>query len=515
MNRRTIIAAVLATGMLACPQSNKTPTDPGDTVGSTRDRPDTAGELDSVPQSDSGQDTDDASSTDASPDDTTLEDAFVEDMHQDADAIPDSMEDSAATDLDIAADPELSDSTHADSDTHSADSDGAETTDSEVVEDVEVDTGPPPTPAAGTFAYRKASIGGLDEAVAVAFHPDGSYAIVLDRTDLVHVWVYDTAVILDPSPSGRASLRWHDVVFNPEGTTAYLLGSEIDGDSTVGVIYEFDDVAWRAREGDDETGILTERTGLPAVQVYSSMVFPWDKTNPAVLSYNDQGGGNYSVFLREFDPEEGTLTLLHPGVGGQRGPCTDVVFAKDENGRQGVLMACNTELPFFYDDFGVPTWDRDAGGSRVTNVGGIAAYPGGEYALAASTASGARLYRFQRHEILDPSPDWSNRRSRGIEFQQNGSRAIIYGKYMDVTGPGEIGTVFEYRHDLFERDEITEQHIINFGSAPYIAENGFAFHDASWKAGCDGGLLVGGDGDRGLAILFEVEGAESCWPPAE
>ncbi len=486
MNRRTIIAVMLASGMLACPQSSKEPTDPGDTRGSTRDRPDGSPESDlDVVLADDGDSTSDRGSSDVGGEDDPTEDTGTEDPSVDAADVGDAAEDLAvdevadSTDLehDAAADPDVADdSTDADLDSRSDDPDAP---DFEIVEDVEVDTGPPPTPSAGTYAYRKASIGGLDYAVAAAFHPDGSYAVILDQTDIVHVWVYDTGTILDPSPAGRASLRWHDVVFNPEGTTAYLLGSEIDGDSTVGVIYEFDDAAWRAREGDDESGILTEVTGLPSVQVYSSMAFPWDKTNPVVLSYNDQGGGFYSVFLREFDPDAGTLTLLHPGVGGQSGPCNDLVFAKDENGNQGILMACNTQLPFFYIDDGHEEWDRDAGGSRVTNVGGIAAYPGGEYAIAASVASGARLYRFQRHEILEPSPDWSTRRTRGIEFQQNGSRAIVYGKYMNVTGAGEIGTVFEYRHDLFERDEITEAHIINFGSAPYIAENGFVFNDAS------------------------------------
>ena len=37
------------------------------------------------------------------------------------------------------------------------------------------------TPGPGSYLYSRSPIGGMHEAVVVAFHPDGSYALVLER----------------------------------------------------------------------------------------------------------------------------------------------------------------------------------------------------------------------------------------------------------------------------------------------------------------------------------------------
>src|SRR5690606_30737405 len=51
-----------------------------------------------------------------------------------------------------------------------------------------LDAGAPPGPLTpSTYTYRRIAVGGLREAVAVAFHPDGSYALVLERNDGAHV----------------------------------------------------------------------------------------------------------------------------------------------------------------------------------------------------------------------------------------------------------------------------------------------------------------------------------------
>ncbi len=64
--------------------------------------------------------------------------------------------------------------------------------------------------------------------------------------------------------------------------------------------------------------------------------------------------------------------------------------------------------------------------------------------------SGRKLFRFEDQDMTRSAdaPWFTTRDIWGVEFQQDGRRAIVYGGKMNISGLGSIGTVLEYRHDL-------------------------------------------------------------------
>ena len=95
----------------------------------------------------------------------------------------------------------------------------------------------------------------------------------------------------------------------------------------------------------------------------------------------------------------------------------------------------------------------------------------------------------------------------GLGFSDDGRRALVVGR---ASGTSLRGTVLEYRHDLYDQAEFTDVSVPNFDQPPYNATSNTYLYDVAWRPGCDGGLLVGGEGTSGQLIEFSLEGGVPC-----
>ena len=88
----------------------------------------------------------------------------------------------------------------------------------------------------------------MREAVRAAFHPDGDYAIILNNANIVHVldWETQEATRFDLTPPEADDVFWTDLAFDPSGEFALMVGYVMDGGADEGVVYRFDDNAWRS-----------------------------------------------------------------------------------------------------------------------------------------------------------------------------------------------------------------------------------------------------------------------------
>lgn len=370
----------------------------------------------------------------------------------------------------------------------------------------------------GSYLYNRLAIGGLDEAYAVAFHPDGTYAVILEYSDVVHVYdlASGTTTRFDLAP-GSDTFYWEDIAFDPRGQLALLVGSHVVGTTRTGVVWRFNDSAWRA--GLPQASIFTAVPGVPTATVVQAVRYPQNADPPALL-FRTTNGNNNTMALRRFDDSNDTFQFL--GAQATGAGCQDIAFVKNAFGETGILVACgiNGYDGLYYTEVGgFAEWRLDLGNNSLGNTSRLAAHPSGDYALAICWSCDA-IYRFEG-ELMNPAleaPRFSTRRLWGAAFQTNGQRAIIFGQYMNISGSAPFGVVFEYRHDLYRCPspqafcDLTEVSIANFDAPPFSATNGTRLNDAAWKPGCAGGLIVGGNGALGLVITFQVEGQPSCFP---
>jgi hypothetical protein len=379
--------------------------------------------------------------------------------------------------------------------------------------DAEVPPGPPPTPPRGVYVYDRLPIGGLSEIAVVAFHPDASYALLLERTNVLHVLDWSTGLTtrFDLQPRG-ADLYWEDLAFDPDGTQAYLVGTRRvrNPASTDGVVYRFDDALFR---GGDPAPVA--ETAVAAGNEFGAIAWPHSaEGHPVVLG---RAGPQFqSAVLRELDPDSGLfaglVTTEFAGAG-----CQDVVFAEDEFGGQGLLVACGInggQMLFYATIGGVGEWRRGPGGGQTGNVSRMAAYPGGRYALVIGW-SGRRVMRWEQAVMTTGAnaPWLQTHDIFGVDFQEDGQRALIYG---GTRGNPRGAIIVEYRHDLYDCPapfndcDFTDVSIPNIAAPPFAAPDNFRINDAAFRPRCDGGLVVGGrtdfNGSTGQVITFQVQG---------
>lgn len=379
----------------------------------------------------------------------------------------------------------------------------------------EQDAGPPPTPQRGIYEYTRVPIGGMREAVRVAFHPDGQYAIILNNTNIVHVldWETQEATRFDLTPPDADRVVWFDLAFDPSGEFALLVGAEEDGDASEGVIYRFDDDAWRSLNNQEVIfSVYEQRSAHPLVAVE----YPWEGGDPIFLE-------------RRSSPNVATLRGFNPIAGQWNGfatsetsdaACDDFAFANNEFGEPGMLVVCGqsgTEVLYYTEIGDIGEWRRNPGNNNLGNVSRVAAYPGGDYALIVSW-SGRSVYRFELGQLNDYSdaPRYSRLGIWSPAFQPNGRRALIVGRA--GISPSR-GTTIEYRHDLYDcvntdNDcDLTEVSIPNFDAPPWNADRNERLNEAAFHPGCDGGLLVGGysnfNGSSGLVARFQIVGGDA------
>lgn len=370
---------------------------------------------------------------------------------------------------------------------------------------------PPPTPPRGIYEYERLQIAAAGEPQRVAFHPDGDYFVVLERSGDVHVvdWMSEEVIRVDPSPAGQP-VYWTDIAFDPSGGFALLTGAEANAH---GVVYRLDDATLRAGEARFLTAL--PRLRQPGVPI-TAIEYPWDGGAPVVLSKRDVGAA-WNALLRDIDLDAeaygGLLAAHFSGAG-----CDDLAFADNEFGGPGILVVCghNGADHLYYTEVGGEArWRVRPGTNDTGNLGSAAAHPLGDYALVVSW-SGRRVFRFQAG-LLNRSAAAPNYTRQGIwrvAFQQEGQRALVVGR----AGVQPVrGTVVEYRHDEYAcpvvdtpQCGLTNVSIPGFDAAPYNGDSNTYLYDAAFRPGCDGGVLVGYGRDTGYVIRFDILNGRGC-----
>ncbi len=386
---------------------------------------------------------------------------------------------------------------------------------------------PPPTPPRGLYDYLRWPIGQLLNSVRADFHPDGDYALVLEDYDVVHVVDWQTrARIGDPidvAPPGR-TIRWQEVSFHASGAFALLLGVE-DG---FGVVYKFDDAAWR--EGAPLEAVLypleSTRRGD---EVPADLAWPWVGELPVVLSYRDTPGAGYNAYLRELDPWAEAYTAFQTSQFTSAG-CLGVAFATNEFGGPAIVVACgvNGSSAYTYTEIGDADGVLDGQGGEWFqllgnrgNLSSVDAHRSGDYALALQTSgNNPPIYRFELGQ-MNTSGDAVRLPRNGLYrlvFQQEGQRTLIIGQ---EGAPDGAGRVIEYRHPLYTCPfvgspdcAITDVSIGAYDQPPYNGD-GHLLADVAWRPGCDGGIIVGGinqvvAGNSGRIIEFQIANGRPC-----
>lgn len=376
--------------------------------------------------------------------------------------------------------------------------------------------GGPATPSPGSYLYSRTPIGGMHEAVVVAFHPDGSYALVLERDTNVRVydWAARTAVAFDLRVAGRA-LSLTDVSFDPAGGSAYVVGYETVSAANTGVVIRFDDAAWRAGMGAasfTRTSITRAGERFVGIERPSAGDGPVGDGRPVLLSAS--GTSSYIARLRDVDPSTnafGSFIQTRPTSAG----CDDLAFVDNEFGTWGIVLACGAngaDAPYYTEVGGVGEW-RPGPAATLGNASRAASHGSGDYALVVSW-SGRDLDRFQAGAWHDAAtvPGWPAIGVWDVSFSPDGARALIVGRASG--GASLVGTVLEYRHDLYTTAAITNASIPAFASAPYLGTSNTNLNDSAFRPNCDGGLIVGGEtnfsGSTGMIVEFQLEGGRAC-----
>jgi len=377
-----------------------------------------------------------------------------------------------------------------------------------------LDAGPPSGPVGrGTYRYSALPLA-PGEAIRVLFHPDGTYALILERYNLVHVydWATRTASRVDLEPAGAANVYFHDLAFDPSGDFAYLVGADVESGAETGVIYRMDDAMVRAGAPERAFTRLTEtRSG----ERFAAIEYPLAPRTGPPLVLSTTVSSPYIARLRELDPATDTFMGLVTADNTSAG-CMDVAFANNEFGGWGAVLVCGVnggDAPYYTEIGAGPfTW-RSGPSATLGNTYRAASHPSGAYALGIGASGWGNIHRFEAGAWRpgSTSPSWTRLRLFGVAFQQEGQRALVFGQ---AGGTPLSAPVLEYRHDLWTMSDVTDVSIPNFDMAPYLGDSSTNLNDAAFRPGCDGGLIVGGKSDfrgtRGLIIEFAIEGARSC-----
>lgn len=366
------------------------------------------------------------------------------------------------------------------------------------------EAGPEPQPEAGpdaaswpvspgVYTYSRITTYGLVNPPAVAWHPSGTYALILDGYDLVYQ--FDPAASsLTQVASAGASVKWRDLTFTPDGAHAVLLGNNTS--TNEGMLF-----LW-----DHETLSLEEMAGQRfAGGTYEALEYAPDGSTARLLGSSK--APNYVATVWTFDVSAGkTMPLAKATSAG----CQDIAWATDVYGAPALAIVCGEN--------GAQLMHIDGGNQFVVhalnagNTSRVAGRPQGDYALGICwSSSPGKLYRFAQG-LWDS--DYYSPGKLGIfqiEFSPDGLRALLLGGY---GGNPPVGQVYEYRHDLLTSADIYDVSIPNFGAAPYNADTYVELNDAAWRPGCDGGLIVGGSNayssTKGYVIRFAIDNGIAC-----
>lgn len=345
----------------------------------------------------------------------------------------------------------------------------------------------PATP--GTYVFEAIPQYVLTNPPSAAWHPSGSYALVLNETDAVYSYDPATKALTKVGAAGT-TVSWRAIAFTPDGAKAVLLGNTTAPQGQIWI--------W-----DHATSTLTQlTTAAYAGGTYESIAF---RPNGAakLLGSRAATGGTYIATLWDFSVAAGPTA---PSAKNTSAGCQDLAWATDSFGAPAVAVVCGVNGVTLLHVDGGGVWNVYTG--NAGNTSRISARPQGDYALAVGW-SGAKLYRYQTGGW---NTDYGNPSFTGIyqvAFSTDGRRALILGGVFSG-----LGQIHEFRDDYFVAAEITDVSIPGFTLAPYNASTNTKLNDAAWRPNCEGGLVVAGEDSfsakKGMLIKFSVSGGVSC-----
>lgn len=329
--------------------------------------------------------------------------------------------------------------------------------------------------------------------VAVAWHPSGSYALILNSSNTV--WRYDPVAqtVMQVAAAG-SSVYWRFLSFTPDGARAILLGNTGSGTTRRAKLFEWNHA----------TSTLTDRMQDFTNGTYESLRWNSDGTRGALLA-----SGANAIYVWFIAPD-GTRSAapIATGIVMSTG-CSDVTWARDGFGDPALTIVCglNTARAFFATmiDSGSVNWASPVSSGLTGNMYRIVSRPQGDVAFTLGSTS--KLYRVRGNawEAGFSSPEL--RGTFSLAWSTDGRRMLAFGGF---------GNVYEYRYDLYSASEILAVSI-PLGSAPWTQPSGASINDIAWRPGCDEGVAVGGTntivgGTSAFVAPFSVAGGRACTP---
>ena len=316
---------------------------------------------------------------------------------------------------------------------------------------------------------------------AAAWHPSGSYALVLAHTD--RVYRFDAATrTLTQVAATSPTLAWRHVSFTPNGARAILLGNTGSGTTRRGFVY-----VW-----DHGTVSLSERTADQLTGGgYETVAWSPDGARGVLLATR-QPSGSANVAGWWLDASTG---------------CEDVDFSTDGFGDPALSVVCGINTGMILTVNSLDTSPRvsvaQSSGS-VGNVSRIATHPRGAVTLAIGSSSN-RLYRLRQGQWTVGFDTPTLAGAFDVAFNDTGTRALAYGGN---------GRVWEYRTDLYDRAEIRDVSIAGLNGPPYNQPSSANLRAVAWRPGCDEGLAMGGSstlsGTSAFITYFRVTNGRAC-----
>jgi hypothetical protein len=340
------------------------------------------------------------------------------------------------------------------------------------------------------YDYTGVRPGALVAPVAVAWHPSGSYALILSASNTV--FRYDAAMqSVAQVASAGSTVSWRALAFTPDGARALLLGNAGSGTAARGRLF-----VW-----EHASSTLTERAA-EASSTGTYQAIRWGSDGRAMLL----GLGTNSLTFWRYDASGNrTGTPFGYGVVMNTG-CNDLAWVRDGFGDPALMVVCGINtggiLSVAALDTATPRFSMAASSSQAGNTFHIAARPQGDAAITIGSTN--RLYRYRdavwTAEFGSPFLPYSV----GVAFSSDGARALAFG------GPGRA---YEYRYDLYVRDQITDVPIA-LTAAPFTQPSTAQLNDVAWRPGCHEGLAVGGSntfsGTTAFVAYFRVLNGTRC-----
>ncbi|MBI5477622.1 MAG: hypothetical protein HY906_02130 [Deltaproteobacteria bacterium] len=332
---------------------------------------------------------------------------------------------------------------------------------------------------------------------AVAWHPDGAYALALAYSGRVIRFTAATSTVDQVADLGSTT-QWKHASFTADGSKAVLLAW--DSGASTGRIHLWDHAG----------GTVAEMSGQAAPGIYYESL-AWSPGGAAKLLGRNNNASNYIVYLWPFDATSGRDTA-HVYARNTAAGCQDLAYATDQYDATAIAVTCGINwLDVFHIDSG---GQYHAGPTSIGNVSRIAGRPQGDYALAVGWSGNGKLYRFKQGQWDAPYMSPQGLGGYQVGFSSDGRRALMLGGYGDSPAKGQV---YEYVHDTYGTWDsahvlLMDVSIPNFNMAPWAADSSVELNDVAFRPGCEQGLIVGGSAStgKGYIIRFTVDNGCTC-----